>query len=139
MSSTFGYNYFLTTQLNQLNHMKINFAQVTPADVDTFGEDGLFGPDQSGNFYYNYVEFGTNAGGTEEVTIADGCNRMMPLTIDSIPELIIALHECYKIAKALESSQRIQDYVSTDTQAYVTDDTIDYEPIQNVVSWPFNH
>jgi hypothetical protein len=119
--------------------MKINFAQVTPQDVDTFGEEGLFGPDESGNFYYNYVEFGTNPGGIEEVAISDGCNRFMPIAVDSIPELISALDECYKIAKALESSQRIQDYVNTNTQAYVTDDTIDYEPIQNVASWPFKY
>lgn len=117
--------------------MKINFAQVTPQDVDTFGEEGLFGPDEAGNFYYNYVEFGTNPGGTEEVAISDGCNRTIPLTIDSIPDLIAALRECYKIAKALESSQRIQDYVSADTQAYVSDDTIDYEPIPNAASWSF--
>ena len=119
--------------------MKINFAQVTPQDVDTFGEEGLFGPDESGNFYYNYVEFGTNAGGTEEVLIGDGCNRTMPLTIDSIPELITALHEFYKIAKALESSQRIQDYVSTDIQAYVTDDTIDYESLSDFAGRPFQY
>lgn len=117
--------------------MKINFAQVTPADVDMFGEEGLFGPDESGNYYYNYVEFGTNAGGTEEVLIGDGCNRTMPLTIDSIPDLISALDECYKIAKALEASQRIQDYVSTDTQAYVSDDSIEYEPLPNTASWSF--
>lgn len=119
--------------------MKINFAQVTPADVDTFGEQGLFGPDTSGNYYYNYVEFGTNPGGTEEVAIGDGCDRSIPLTIDSIPELIVALGECYKIAKVLESSQRIQDYVSTDTQAYVTDDTTNYESISNAASWPFQY
>ena len=117
--------------------MKFNFAQVPAEDVDTFGEEGLFGPDDAGNFYYNYVEFGTNAGGTEEVAIGDGCNRYMPIAIDSIPDLISSLHECYKIAKALESSQRIQDYVSTDNQAYVTDDTIDYESIPNAARWSF--
>ena len=119
--------------------MKINFAQVPAADVDVFGDDNLFGPDESGNFYYNFVEFGTNAGGTDEVCIADGCNRIMPIAIDNIPELIAALGECYKIAKSLEAFERIQDYVNADTQAYVTDTSIDYEPIQNVASWPFQH
>jgi hypothetical protein len=119
--------------------MKINFAQVPAHDVDAFGDDNLFGPDESGNFYYNFVEFGTNPGGTEEVAIVDGCDRFMPIAVDSIPELIAALGECYKIAKALEASQRIQDYVTQDNQAYVTEDSIDYEPIQNSASWPFQY
>lgn len=119
--------------------MKINFAQVSHQDVDIFGEEGLFGPDESGNFYYNYVEFGTNSGGTEEVSIADGCGRSVPLTIDTIPELIVALGECYKIAKQLEATQQVQDYIYNNTQAYVTDDTINYESIPNVASWPFKY
>lgn len=119
--------------------MKILFAQVPAHDVDTFGDANLFGPDEAGNFYYNFVEFGTNAGGTDEVCIADGCERIMPIAVDNIPELIAALGECYKIAKSLEAFERIQDYVNADTQAYVTDTSIDYEPIQNAASWPFQH
>lgn len=119
--------------------MKINFAQVPAQDVDTFGDEGLFGPDESGNFYYNYVEFGTNAGGIEEVCITDGCDRIMPISIDNIPNLIAALNECYKIALDLRRVEQMQDYVNADTQAYVTEDSIDYEPIQNVASWPFQY
>lgn len=119
--------------------MKINFAQVPAEDVDAFGDDNLFGPDEAGNFYYNYVEFGTNPGGTEEVAIVDGCDRFMPISVDSIPDLVVALSECYKIAKSLEASQRIQDYVTQDNQAYATEDSIDYEPIQISINWPFKH
>ena len=119
--------------------MKINFAQVPANDVDTFGDDNLFGPDDDGNFYYNYIEFGTNPGGTDEVAIVDGCDRFMPVAVDSIPELIRALNECYNIAKALESAERIEDYVTSQAQAYVTNDCIQYEPIQNVASWPFTN
>lgn len=119
--------------------MKINFAQVPAHDVDTFGDEGLFGPDDSGNFYYNYVEYGTNPGGTDEVCITDGCNRIMPIMIDNIPELIAALEECYKIAAALRGAERIQEYVNDDTQAYITDDEIKYEPISSAASWPFKY
>ena len=117
--------------------MKINFAQVPAHDVDVFGDDNLFGPDESGNFYYNVLEFGTNAAGTEEVVIHDTCERIMPIAVDSIPELITALGECYKIALALKSAEVISDYVNADTKAYITDDGIQYEPIQSVASWPF--
>lgn len=119
--------------------MKINFAQVPHADVDAFGDDNLFGPDESGDFYYNYVEFGTNPGGAEEVAIVDGCDRFMPIAVDSIPELIKALSECYTIAKALESAQRIEDYVISHAEAYVTNDHIEYESLQNTAAWPFRN
>lgn len=119
--------------------MKINFAQVPAYDVDAFGDDNLFGPDYSGDFYYNYVEFGTNAGGTDEVCIVDGCDRTMPIAVDNIPDLIAALSECYKIAQGLKSAERIQDYINADTQAYITEDSIDYEPLQNIASWPFQY
>jgi hypothetical protein len=117
--------------------MKINFAQVPHTDIDMFGDDNLFGPDESGNFYYNYVEFGTNPGGADEVAIHDGCNRYMPIAVEHIPALIAALDECFKIAESLRNADKILDYVSSDSQAYVNDDTIDYEPIQNAASWPF--
>lgn len=117
--------------------MKINFAQVPHADIDTFGDDNLFGPDESGNFYYNYVEFGTNAGGTEEIVIVDGCDRIMPIAVDNIPELIAALSECYKIAQAIKNAEFITDYVNSDAQAHVTPTHIDYEPLSSVANWPF--
>lgn len=117
--------------------MKINFAQVPHQDIDTFGDDNLFGPDDTGNFYYNYVEFGTNPGGTEEVAITDGCNRYMPITVEHIPDLISALAECYAIAKSLKSAEKINDYVTSQAQAYVTPNNIEYEPLQSVASWPF--
>ena len=118
--------------------MKINFAQVPHHDVDTFGDDSLFGPDDAGNFYYNYVEFGTNPGGTDEVCIVDSCDRYMPIAVDSIPDLIAALDSAYNLAQALKNAELITDYVNSDAQAHVTDNHIEYEPISRVASWPWN-
>jgi threonine dehydrogenase-like Zn-dependent dehydrogenase len=115
--------------------MKINFAQVPAQDVDTFGDDNLFGPDESGNFYYNYLEFGTNPGGTEEVAIVDGCDRFMPISVDNIPELIAALAEVYKISQSLEAAQRIEQYATSNAQAYVTESHIEYESVRDTASW----
>jgi hypothetical protein len=136
---TLEYNYSLTTQPNHYTNMKINFAQVPANDVDTFGDEGLFGPDESGDFYYNYVEYGTNPGGTDEVAIHDGCNRFMPIAVENIPDLIAALDECYKISQSLRMAEKTEAYVTSDTQAYVTETAIEYEPLQNTTSWPFHN
>lgn len=121
--------------------MKINFAQVSHEDIDMFGEDNLFGPDAAGEFYYNFVEYGTNPGGTDELAIHDGCNRYMPVSMDHVPDLIKALSECYKIYAGLESAQRIQEIVESDTQAYVNDSRVKYEtePVSQTAGWPFPH
>lgn len=119
--------------------MKINFAQVPHEDIDMFGDDNLFGPDEAGNFYYNYVEFGTNPGGTDEVAIHDGCDRYMPIAMDNVPEFIQALAECYKIYTGLQSAARIQELVESDTEAYVDDSGVEYsiQPVSQAASWPF--
>jgi hypothetical protein len=104
--------------------MKINFAQVPAHDVDAFGDDNLFGPDAAGNFYYNYVEFGTNAGGTEEVSIVDGCGRYMPIAIDNIPELIAALTEVARFSDQITLVKQLEMYVESDSEAYVENDRI---------------
>jgi hypothetical protein len=108
--------------------MKINFAQVPHADVDAFGDDSLFGPDKSGNFYYNYVEFGTNPGGTDEVAITDGCGRYMPIAIDNIPELIAALTEVARISNTITLAHQLEMYAESDSEAYVENDQVRHDP-----------
>lgn len=119
--------------------MKINFAQVPANDVDVFGDESLFGPDSNGNFYYNYVEYGTNPGGTDEVAIVDGCDRFMPIAVDNIPDLIRALQEIHNISQALKATERIAEYVNSNAEGYTDDTGIDYEPICNPTSWPFGN
>ena len=108
--------------------MKINFAQVPHADVDTFGDTNLFGPDKSGNFYYNYVEFGTNPGGVDEVAITDGCGRYMPIAVENIPELIAALTEVARISDKLTLARQLEMYAESDSEAYVENDQVRHDP-----------
>ena len=108
--------------------MKINFAQVPAQDVDTFGDDNLFGPDADGNFYYNYLEFGTNPGGIDEAAITDGCGRYMPLAVESIPELITALLEIVRISEKLTLSRQLESYVESTSEAYVENDQVRHNP-----------
>jgi hypothetical protein len=108
--------------------MKINFAQVPAQDVDMFGDDNLFGPDASGNFYYNYVEFGTNPGGTDEVAITDGCGRYMPIAVDNIPDLIAALTEVARISDSLTIAKQLETYAESNSEAYVENDQVRHDP-----------
>jgi hypothetical protein len=108
--------------------MKINFAQVPHDDIDTFGDDNLFGPDVNGNFYYNYLEFGTNPGGVEEVAIHDGCGRYMPIAVDSIPDLVAALTEIARISDQLTLARQLETYAESYSEAYVENDQVRHDP-----------
>jgi len=120
--------------------MKINFAQVPDTDVDMFGDEGLFGPDTNGDFYYNFVEFGTNPGGMDEVAIHDGCDRYMPIAVENIPELIRALAELYKISASIRNVELIKEFVESDTEGYAVDNQLFYstESVSQANSWPFS-
>jgi hypothetical protein len=116
--------------------MKINFAQVPAHDVDMFGDDNLFGPDQNGNFYYNYLEFGTNPGGVDEVAITDGCGRYMPIAVNNIPDLIAALIEVARMSDKLTLAKQIESYAESTSEAYVENDKVrhDLQSVQEAVA-----
>jgi hypothetical protein len=99
--------------------MKINFAQVSASDVDMFGDEGLFGPDDNGNFYYNYVEYGTNPGGVDEVAIIDGCNRYMPIAMESVPALIDALLVAYRLHLTQQSAATELEMIDSDHEMFI--------------------
>lgn len=119
--------------------MKINFSQVPANDVDVFGDDNLFGPDKDGNFYYHHVEFGTNAAGTDEAVIADSCGRIMPIAVETLPELIRVLREINTISKTLKSAEKLHDYTTSNAEGYSNEDGIEYQPLCDVASWPFHN
>jgi hypothetical protein len=108
--------------------MKINFSQVPANDVDLFGDENLFGPDNNGNFYYNYLEFGTNPGGTDEVAITDGCGRYMPIAVDTIPDLVAALEEVARISGTLNLARQLEMYAESPSEAYVENDQVRHDP-----------
>ena len=99
--------------------MKIYVGQIDANEVDEFGEDGLIGPDTSGNYYGQYVEIGTNAGGMDEIAIGDGCNRMVPISIETIPDLISALQDIQGDLETLELAKRTKKLMKGDTVKYV--------------------
>jgi len=116
--------------------MKIYFSKVPHSDIDTFGDDGLLGPNEGGDFFYNQVEFGTNPGGVDEVAISDGCNRYIPICVDNIPELVAALTHCYNLKRVIDMGNNLTAVAESDTYGYVHEDHVDYdrESVQEAIN-----
>lgn len=104
--------------------MKIYVGQVAQDEVDAFGEDGLIGPNSDGNYFGQYVEYGTNAGGLDEVSIGDGCGRMVPVCIETLPDLITALQEVQSNAEQISAAKRLKKQMKGDGVAYVEDEEV---------------
>lgn len=100
--------------------MKIYFSQVSEDDLDINGEDGSFR--HRGSYYYHGIEIGTNAGGMDEFTIFDGCNRMVPLSVDSLDELI-------------EGLQRLKEYLDRINQGKEAAEMLDSDKEECVAGW----
>lgn len=116
--------------------MKIYFNQVQENDLKYFGSSELLSPNDSDNYFFNYVEYGTNAGGMEEVAIADSCDRMVPINMEAIPDLIHALETAYDLWKNITFGNALQEAANIEqVEMYVKDSkiTFDYKPFQNLV------
>lgn len=97
--------------------MKIYFSEARAQDIEFFGDEGTFATrDQEGQarHFYNGVEHGTNPGGIEEVRIFDGCDRSIPISVESIPDLIEALQFCLNNVETIERAQRLEHELSCD-------------------------
>jgi len=88
--------------------MKIYFAQNKP-ESEFFETDGSFFHPETGVYYWFYVEFGTNPGGLDEVTIADGCERSIPVSLDHIDDLIEALNRVKELHQQIQDGQAAQE------------------------------
>lgn len=91
--------------------MKIYFGEATAQEVEDFGEDGLLqAKSKSGKqlYYYHAVEHGSNSGGLEDVKIMDGIGRSIPIAVDSIPDLITALNECYNNYQIIAEAEALE-------------------------------
>jgi len=104
--------------------MKIYVGQVAQDEVDEFGEEGLIGPNFDGNYFGQYVEYGTNPGGLDEIAIGDGCNRMVPITIETLPDLIAALQEVQSNVQKITEAKRLKKQMKSDGVAYVEDEEV---------------
>jgi hypothetical protein len=87
--------------------MKIYFGSQERDTV--LDDDGMFYTSTEPDHYFYYgVEFGTNAGGANEIAIFDGCERTVPIDIESVPALIEALQRCFNIHQQLEEAEELK-------------------------------
>jgi hypothetical protein len=116
--------------------MKIYFNQVPDSDVQFFDGSGLFGPNDYGNFFYNYVEYGSNPGGLEEVMIVDGCDREIPVNMEAVPDLIRALEKSYEMWMHIKTSDSFAKIAqNSEVELYVEDSriTVSRESVQKSI------
>ena len=88
--------------------MKILFSKADNQHIDQFGgEDELFGPDESGCFYYCSASTGDGTpGGIEEIRLEDTCGRYLPIAVEHIPSLINALATLVRVNDLVISGER---------------------------------
>ena len=98
--------------------MKIYYGEVSNQDILDFGTDGLV--ENDGNYYNGYVEFGSNPGGLDDVVIADGCGRAIPVSVRDLFALCTALSEISNISDEIHQADRLKEYAeSSEETAYV--------------------
>jgi hypothetical protein len=95
--------------------MRIYFAEADMSDDEfEYHLEGAF--KYRGKYYWNYVEFGTNAAGTEEFVIHDGCERLMPLCVDKIDDLIDVLEQVRNLHEAMIKGEQTREMVESDAE-----------------------
>lgn len=67
--------------------------------------------------YSYYIEYGTGAGGFDDVVIADAIGRLVPIDMESIPELILALQEILNINEKIDAADRLLQQVADENHA----------------------
>ena len=87
--------------------MRFFIDRVPAEDVEAFGTSDLY--EDNCKFYYNAVEFGSNAGGIEDFVIMDTCNRSIPLSVTSIDSLIASLLHIQSAIQALNSVEELHE------------------------------
>lgn len=95
--------------------MRIYFAEADLSqDEFEYHLEGAFR--YNGQYYWNYVEFGTNAAGTDEFVIHDGCERLMPICVDKIDDLIEALEQVRSMHQSIIKGEQTRELAESDAE-----------------------
>jgi len=95
--------------------MKIYFAPANLTnDEYEYQLEGAF--KHRGEYYWNYVEFGTNSAGLDEFVIHDGCQRMIPICVEHIDDLIAALTRVKEISDTIKQAERYTELAESDAE-----------------------
>lgn len=100
--------------------MKIFFGSVD-YDPDELDADELFTTTEAPKQYFYYqLEWGTNAGGMEDVMLRDTCGREVPFSIDHIESLIDALVRVRDLNTEIIRGEETKKEVEGDGEEVVT-------------------
>lgn len=97
--------------------MQIYFGQVpetacSPDDtVFVIKDDNYLDPQA---FYYA-LEYGSGPGGTDDIMIYDTVGRRVPIDVNSIPELMLALEEVLKISETIANGEKLSKQVADES------------------------
>jgi hypothetical protein len=98
--------------------MRIYFAEANLSDDEfEYHLEGAFR--YQGEYFWNYVEFGTNSAGVDEFVIHDGCGRLMPICVDKIDDLIEALNRVKEISDTIKQAEKYTELAESDTEESV--------------------
>lgn len=93
--------------------MKIYFHEAN-LDEYTDAEDVFTAPGLD-KHYWQYVEYGTNPGGLEEVAIYDTVGRYIPIDVEAISGLIQALYRVKEIHTSIKSGNELVELAESNT------------------------
>jgi len=91
--------------------MKFFFSETDTSIMDA--NDTFIDP-ETGKSYEYCVDFGHNAGGTEEVVIRDAVGRYIPVDLGSLPDLIELLAVILGTKATLENADALKTRLATD-------------------------
>jgi hypothetical protein len=91
--------------------MQIYFGKASDDIIDATGFNGLFVGTDSESFYTYGIDFGTM--GTDEITIYDGLDRRVPIDVESIEDLIIALEKVQEYRDRVKVAEQFTNSVTS--------------------------
>lgn len=96
--------------------MKFYFSK---QDSEFYSDSNFVDKEDSYNFC---VEYGTNPGGTEEVLIQDNCDRVMPINIADLPQLIRILATVVDTANCVAEAEALFEDINNPNLILVPND-----------------
>lgn len=100
--------------------MKIFFGAVDYDPSEADASELFLTKEEPTKYFYYQLEWGTNAGGMDDVMLRDTCGREVPISIDHIENLIDALARVRDLNNDIRRGESVKEEVEGDTEETVT-------------------
>jgi len=88
-------------------------------DEDTSGTFSVVDDNDNTRYFYAGVEYGECF---DDLTIFDGCGRKVPISVDDVPSLVLALNKCYSNYRELKKARELEVTIQSNTSYFVEKD-----------------